>query len=380
MTSYFAPLFFDGHKLHQNIVFSVNSGTISSISDSVSDASEAHADKTIDGIVSPGFFDTQVNGGGGVLFNHDPSYAALIKIAKGHRQYGTRALLPTLITDNIVNMQAASNAVAEAISQGDTTIQGIHFEGPHLSNTKRGIHSAEHVRSISDKELALFTRKDCGKVLLTVAPENLPSDIIRDLSQQGIVISLGHSNADIDTVLAAIEAGARGFTHLFNAMSGLKAREPGMIAAALTHENIYAGLIADFHHVHPINCKLAAKALGKEGLMLVTDAMSTVGSDLQSLPWLNDTISKQGSRLSLADGSLAGSCLDMASAVKNMYQLLSQRARHDTLTNFDLLALEQVLTMATSTPAKFLGLEGIAKLHLGSQAEFIVLNNELECS
>jgi N-acetylglucosamine-6-phosphate deacetylase len=253
-------------------------------------------------------------------------------------------------------------------------IVGIHFEGPHLSLAKKGIHSAMHVRPVSDADLAVITRKNIGKVLVTIAPENVPPDIIKELVNNGVCVSLGHSGADINTVLKAIDAGALCFTHLFNAMSGLTAREPGMISAALSDKRISAGLIADLHHVHPYNCKLAYQCIGPGRLMLVTDAMAHVGSDMQTLPWLDSTITKAQDKLTLDDGSLAGSCLDMASAVENMFTLLSQGMQSSE----QQLLLSDVLNMASTTPANLVGLTHLGKLMPGYQADFITLSQDFK--
>jgi len=292
---------------------------------------------------------------------------------QGHSQFGTTSMLPTLITDAFDTMLRAADAVQEAIENKTPGIAGIHFEGPHLSTAKKGIHPDSHVRSVSDSDLAIFTRKDIGKVLLTVAPENVPADVISDLCQQGVVISLGHSAATVDQVERAIEAGASCFTHLYNAMSGLSARNPGMIASALTQGTTYSGLIADLHHVHPLNCRLAYQCIGAERLMLVTDAMAHVGTDLQDLPWQGDTISKKDGRLSLSDGSLAGSCLDMCTAVKNMFSIISNELIEDEPNDM----LGNVLNMASLVPSNMLCLDDRGALKTGSRADFVLLDNAL---
>lgn len=371
MSTYFAKQLFDGQKMHKNMHMRVEDGQIVGLENA--HQSTWHCDETLNGIVSPGFVDLQVNGGGGILFNDEQSPAALNKIMQGHSRFGTTAMLPTLITDSNQKMQHAANAVHEAIEMSMPGIMGIHFEGPHLSLAKKGIHSATQVRSISDADLAIVTRQDIGKVLITVAPENLTTDVITELVERGIVVSLGHSSADIDTVLSAIDAGATCFTHLFNAMSGLTAREPGLISAALNDKRTSAGLIADLHHVHPYNCQLAYRCIGPKRLMLVTDAMAHVGSNLQKTAWLDSTITKNGSKLTLEDGSLAGSCLDMASAVRNMYAVLS----HNESTNKRQTLLNEVLNMASLTPASTIGLKGLGKLAIGNQADFVLLNKDL---
>lgn len=372
MTAYFAKTLFDGESMHQSVSFQIEDSLIKSLEANV-ERDALHEDTILlDGLVSAGFIDTQVNGGGGVLFNHEQSVDALAKMAAGHAKFGTSAMLPTLITDSSQKMNNAADAVALAVAQKLPSIVGIHFEGPHISLPKKGIHSARHVRSISDAELKTFTRKDIGKVLITVSPGNLPNDIITELVQSGVTVSLGHSSANLETTLQAIDAGAIGFTHLFNAMSGLTAREPGLIAAALNDERVTSGLIADMHHVAPYNCLLAYKCIGPERLMLVTDAMAHVGSDISTLPWLDSTITRHNGKLTLDDGSLAGSCLDMASAVRNMYGCITDSKNGEE----NETVLKNVLNMASKVPATFLGLNKLGSLKLGQQADFVLLDDQ----
>lgn len=371
MKTYLAKQLFDGEHMHEHMHMRLDKGQIVAIQPA--NNSPWQTDVELNAMVCPGFIDIQVNGGGGVLFNSEQTPNALSKIMQGHAQYGTTAMLPTLITDNTQKMQLAADAIATAIAKKMPGIVGVHFEGPHLSLAKKGIHSAQQVRPITDHDLAIVTRKDIGKVLVTLAPENVPPDVITDLVRHGVIVSLGHSGASIDTVLRAIDAGARCFTHLFNAMSGVSAREPGMIAAALSDKRVNAGIIADLHHVHGYNCKLAFACIGVERLMLVTDAMAHVGSTMQTLPWLDSTITKVGTKLTLDDGSLAGSCLDMNSAVKNMLALLSDGLSD----NEQALMLNNVLNMASKSPATAMGFGHIGQLKAGFQADFIVLDPQL---
>jgi N-acetylglucosamine-6-phosphate deacetylase len=376
MKTYLAKQLFDGEHIHSDMLMQVDKGKIIALrSQAEQERTESkwQVDSELNGLVSAGFIDLQVNGGGGALFNHEQSPQALRQMVLGHAKYGTTAMLPTLITDNSEKMQKAADAVAEAIAITSPGIVGIHFEGPHLSLAKKGIHSAEQVRPMSDTDFATVTRRDIGKVMITVAPENVPPDVIKDLIKHNVVVSLGHSNANIDTVVAAIDAGAHAFTHLFNAMSGLSARSPGMIAAALSDSRVNAGLIADLHHVDTYNCKLAYQCIGPKRLMLVTDAMAHVGSEMKTLPWLDSEITRVGSKLTLADGSIAGSCLDMAGAVKNMLELLSKDT-NDTQTQ---TILQDVLNMASATPAALMGLNTQGQLKVGFNADFVLLDQAL---
>lgn len=374
MTTYFTKHLFDGTSVMNSVLLTVEDGMISALQPD-SRQSDIGADCIeLNGLVTAGFVDTQVNGGGGALFNHDQSLSALTTIAKAHAKYGTTSMLPTLITDSAATMTSAANSIALAIAQDLLSIVGVHFEGPHLSDIKKGIHPSQHIRPITDKELATFTRTDIGKVLVTLAPENVPADVIADLVSQGVIVSLGHSGASIDQVNAAIDAGATGFTHLFNAMSGLTAREPGMIGAALSDVRMTSGLIADLHHVSAYNCALAYRCIGADRLMLVTDAMAHTGCDLKTLAWLNSHITRNGDKLTLENGSIAGSCLDMASAVRNMYSVLS--ATNEALTGKNKSLLYEVLNMASKTPANLLGLNNIGELKVGHQANFVLLDDQ----
>lgn len=361
-TTYYAAQLFNGEELLNNQYVTVVDGLISEITEHCPD----HQIMSLVGLLCPGFIDTQVNGGGGELFNNKPTLDSLQCMVSAHMKFGTTSMLPTVITEKLSVMQDAGNAVSEAISRSCAGIIGIHYEGPHLSVPKRGIHPTKHIRAISDKELALFCRQDLGQVMVTLAPENVPADIIKDLVSHGVHICLGHSNADADTVALALEAGATGFTHLFNAMSPLTSREPGMVGAALADADSYCGLIVDFHHVHARACKLAVQVKSPEKIMLVTDAMSHVGSDQVALEYCNTQIVRQGDKLTIPDGTLAGSALDMATAVRNCHQQLE-------------IPLADALRMATSTPSAFLGLsQEVGNISIGCKANMLLLNSNLE--
>ncbi|MDP5031951.1 MAG: N-acetylglucosamine-6-phosphate deacetylase [Paraglaciecola sp.] len=360
--NYFAARFFDGEKLLVNVSFTIKNGLINSLraNSLASDTAEV-----LDGLVSPGFIDIQVNGGGGDLFNSTPSVNTLNTMATAHLQFGTTSMLPTVITDRLSVMEEAAESIASVMAAQHSIIVGVHFEGPHLSLPKRGIHSAEYVRAITDKELQVFSRTDLGKVVVTVAPETVAPDVIKELSARGVLVFLGHSNTDAETALKAIEAGAVGFTHLYNAMSPLTSREPGMVGAALSAQQAYCGIIVDHHHVHPLSVKLAYQCKGAQRMILVTDAMAHVGSDMQQLPYMGTVIQREGSKLTLPDGTLAGSALDMIGAVKNCH--------------FDLqIPLVDSLRMATSTPANLLNAQHrLGYLRVGQQANMLLLDDAL---
>ncbi|WP_158968683.1 N-acetylglucosamine-6-phosphate deacetylase [Paraglaciecola sp. L3A3] len=357
---YFAPQLFDGNNIKNNQVMTIKNGSIISVEDGLAES----ADIQLTGLVAPGFIDVQVNGGGGVLFNNQPTVGALQIISQAHQQFGTTGMLPTLITDKIATMSLATNAIQQAIAEKTPGILGVHFEGPHLSQPKKGIHPEQHIRHITDQELALFLRHDLGTVCVTLAPENVPCDIIQELVKSNVKVCLGHSNATVEQTQAAISVGAQGFTHLFNAMSPLQSRAAGMVGAALLDNNTYCGLIVDHEHVDIASCQLAIKCKTANKIMLVTDAMSHVGSDQVALEFSDMNISREGNRLTIEGGRLAGSALDMATAVKHTIEDLH-------------CSKEQALIMASSTPANFLGKQQQkGYLTENFDADWVVLNHD----
>ncbi|WP_426359300.1 N-acetylglucosamine-6-phosphate deacetylase [Pseudocolwellia sp. HL-MZ19] len=358
---YFAEFLFNGFEIKKNQVITVESHKIVS----VELGTPEQASILLAGLVTPGFVDVQVNGGGGKLFNNEPTIETLQAMSSAHQAFGTTAMLPTLITDNIETMKLAADTMSLALKQKVPGIVGIHFEGPHLSLPKKGIHPESHIRSISDEELALFKRKDLGIVCVTLAPENVPCSIITELVQAGVKVCLGHSNANAEQTTDAINAGAQGFTHLYNAMSALTSRAAGMVGVALLDNNTYCGLIVDHEHVDNISCKLAIKCKNSDRLMLVTDAMSHVGSDQKSLTFAGMDITRNGDKLTIDSGRLAGSALDMATAVRN------------TVNNLN-IPLQQALQMASTTPAQFISLPNSkGRLSVGYDADWVVLTEDM---
>lgn len=315
-------------------------------------------------LLLPGFIDTQVNGGGGRLFNDDPSVETIGVIAETHRRYGTTGLLPTLISDELSVVEAGIRAVDAAIEAGLPGILGIHIEGPFLSIERHGIHSVDKLLPLRDDYLDLLTSAKRGKTLVTLAPECATPAQVAHLVSKGVVVSAGHSDARYETVRAAIDAGLTGFTHLFNAMSQLANRAPGMVGAALEDDATYAGIIADGHHLHDATLRVAVRAKGQHRLMLVTDAMPSVGSDEPRFTLQGREIWRDGDTLHGADGVLAGSTLTMAGAVKGMVE----RGR---------VPLAAAATMASATPAAFLGLgHRTGTIAAGLRADLVLLDED----
>jgi N-acetylglucosamine-6-phosphate deacetylase len=313
----------------------------------------------------PGFIDTQVNGGGGVLFNDAPTVKTIATIAAAHRRFGTTGLLPTLISDDLAVVAAAIHAVDDAIEAGVPGVMGVHIEGPFLSHKFRGIHDALHLRRLDPDAIALLGSARYGKTLVTLAPECVGPGDIAALVAAGVIVSAGHSDADYESVRRAIGEGLTGFTHLFNAMTPLLNRAPGMTGAALDDDRVTAGLIVDGHHVHPAVVRIALKAKGHQRLMLVTDAMALTGMSEDRFQLQGRKIMRDGNRLIDANGTLAGSTLDMAQAVRN---IMTQTG----------IELRRAVAMATATPAAFLGLaHSTGMIVPGFSADLILVSDGL---
>ena len=273
------------------------------------------------GLITPGFVDLQINGGGGVMFNDDPSVSTLRTIAQAHATTGAAALLPTLITDTPKHTKIALKAVEQAVAQNVPGIIGIHLEGPHLSTARKGAHDPSLIRKMTDTDLNLILQaaNKLPNVMVTVAPENTTLAQISLMSEAGVVVSLGHTDADFATCMAAFDAGARCVTHLFNAMSQMGNREPGLVGATLQRGDIYAGLIADGVHVHPAAIRIALAAKPKsDKIFLVTDSMATAGSQIDSFTLTGREVYRKNGRLTLTDGTLAGADLEMPQALSVM--------------------------------------------------------------
>lgn len=296
-------------------------------------------------VLAPGFIDLQVNGGGDVLFNDDPSEAALEKMVAAHRQFGTTGMLPTVISSTRDVLYRAIDVVAESIARGMPGILGLHVEGPFIAGGRRGVHNPSTFRSIDDEDVRQLARLRGGVALLTVAPECIDLSRIAELRRAGVVVALGHTDATYETARAALVAGASGFTHLFNAMSPLQSRSPGVVGAALEDASSWCGIINDGHHVHPAALRLAIKAKPKGKMLLVTDAMPPVGGCSSTFELDGRHIQCADGRCTTTDGVLAGSALDMATAVRNSVAQLDMDPA-------------EALRMAAEFPARAIGLDG----------------------
>ncbi len=343
--TYIGGPIFDGEKILDGYAAQFAGGFLASIFP----ASDVPIDsKTIDlrgDILSPGYVDLQVNGGGGVMFNDDPSVETLKLISSAHRNLGTVRVLPTLITDTPEKTRAAIQSVISAVQTGVPGIAGLHLEGPHLSVARKGAHDASLIRPMTEADLTTLVEaaQNLHVLMVTVAPESVTKRQVSRMAEAGIVVALGHSDANYATCMAYADAGARCVTHLFNAMSQLGSREPGLVGAALTHGGLAAGLIADGIHVHPSSMRAAWSAkVGPGELFLVTDAMAVAGTEDTEFFLEGRCIRRENGRLTLKDGTLAGADLDMTSAIR-------------TSEEHSGIDLARALRAATIGPARLIG-------------------------
>jgi N-acetylglucosamine-6-phosphate deacetylase len=318
------------------------------------------------GLLVPGFIDTQVNGGGGVLFNDQTTVEAIAAIGAAHRPYGTTGFLPTLISDDLAVVDAAMRAAEQAIEAGVPGVLGVHIEGPFLNVKRKGIHDSSKFRILDDEAVALLSSLKRGKTLVTLAPETTTPEMVRRLTAAGVTVAAGHTNAAYGTVRKALDAGLTGFTHLFNAMSPLTSREPGVVGAALESITAWCGIIVDGRHVDPVVLRIALRTRPLNRFMLVTDAMPTVGM-------IDKSFDLQGRHIRVVDGvcvddngTLAGSDLDMIGAVRNAVSMLG-------------LSVEDAVSIASATPAAFLGLAGQrGAITAGQAADLVLLGDDLQ--
>ncbi|MEL6838563.1 MAG: N-acetylglucosamine-6-phosphate deacetylase [Pseudomonadota bacterium] len=363
-TALIAPEIFDGKLLHRDAALLLRNNLVEAIvtNNAVPNGYDQQTYET--GVILPGFVDLQVNGGGGVMFNDATSVTGLHTIAAALAGTGTRALLPTLITDTPDKTSAAIDAVEAAIAQDVPGIIGIHLEGPHIAIAKKGAHYAALIRPMeaADEALLLDAARRLPNVMVTVAPESATLEQIKRLSAGGVMVALGHTACGFDAAQAAFAAGASCVTHLFNAMHPLGSREPGLVGATLGTSGIAAGLIADNIHVHATSMQIALNA--SEGIFLVTDAMATLGSDIGQFQLNGRTVSRKDGRLTLADGTLAGADLDLPQAISVLIDHMGiPRAR--------------AYAMATSLPARCLRSQaGWGHFTPGKPAHAIHLSDE----
>lgn len=360
---FFGARLFDGSILRDDCALIVENGAVTAI---VPTAERPHGDDVdlSGGVLSPGLVDWQVNGGGGALFNAAPTPETIAKIALAHRRCGVTAILPTVITDSPAVLAAALPAAAEAARLTPGAL-GVHVEGPFIDPRRKGVHLAEFIRPMRDRDVEQLVDGKSGVMVVTLAPSAAGAERIARLAEAGIVVSLGHAEASTEEARAAFAAGARAVTHLFNAMSQLGSRTPGLVGAALADPAIVCGLIADGLHVHDAAMRAAINAKGAGGTALVSDAMPPAAGGPPVFTLQGRRMRREGARLVDDFDTLAGSAITLLDAVRHVVGALG-------------LPLADALKMATATPARLLGLEGrIGALTPGARADLIHLDDDL---
>jgi N-acetylglucosamine-6-phosphate deacetylase len=317
------------------------------------------------GLLLPGFIDSQVNGGGGVLFNDAPTVESIRAIGRAHRRFGTTGFLPTLISADLEVVARAISAVRGAIEAGVPGVLGIHIEGPFLNVARKGVHDPAKLRELNSSALGLLSSLRGGCTLVTLAPEMTTPDLIGELVAAGVVVSAGHTNATYAEIQDALAHGLTGFTHLFNAMSQLTGREPGTVGAALDDPTSWCGIIVDGAHTDPVVLRLALRCKRHDRFMLVTDAMPSVGTGDSSFELQGRRIAVKGQACFDEHGRLAGANIDMASCVRNAVSLLG-------------VPLAEAVRMASEVPAEFLGLRREAgRIAAGLRANLVAADDDL---
>jgi N-acetylglucosamine-6-phosphate deacetylase len=347
----------DGHAVL------VKSGRIADVVGEVDIPAGAERLDLAGGHLAPGFIDIQVNGGGGVMFDASPDVMGIARIGMAHRRFGTTGFLPTLITGERGKIALAIDAVAEALAAGAPGLLGIHLEGPLINPERRGMHPEAQIAMLTEDDIARLAALPAQR-LVTLAPECAPPGLIARLSAAGIRVLAGHTQATAEEIAAAKAEGLVGVTHLFNAMSGFQGRAPGTVGAALADADLWCGIIADGVHVHDASIRAAWRAK-RDKLMLVTDAMAPVGTDMTGFTQGGQEIAVRDGSCFLADGRLAGSTLDMARAVRHCVHRVA-------------LPLDEALRMAATYPAEFLGLGATkGRIAAGYDADLVLLDEGL---
>lgn len=359
---------FDGEQWHTDCGVLLAGPTVQALVSAADIPQSLPCHDIPDGFLAPGLVDLQVNGGGGLLFNNAPSADTVLHIAAAHRRQGTTALLPTLLSDTAAVLKAGAEAVRAAQHSTQPVadaILGIHIEGPFFAPARRGTHRQDRLRQPTQQDIDWLCGLGDLRCLTTLAPEVMVPGMIRQLVDAGITVSAGHSAASWAELQGALQEGLRGFTHLFNAMSPLTAREPGVTGAALDSGDCWLGIIADGHHVHPASIRIAHRCAAPGKLFLVSDAMATVGSGQNWFTLYGERIAVRDGRLVNADGALAGSSISLIDAVRYCYQTVG-------------LPLEECLRMASLYPAQLMRKPGLGRVAPGSRADMVLLDAQLQ--
>ena len=308
------------------------------------------------GILSPGFIDLQVNGGGGKLFNNSPDKESLNAIIEAHQHFGTTSIMPTVISDSLNVLKRCATTISEEI-ESNKSLLGVHIEGPFFNVKYRGVHQKQYINTINSDYLNLFESLQDFPVMLTLAPECISTKQLKHLKSLGFKILAGHTDASYDQLEEAIKYGLDGFTHLFNAMGQISAREPGVVGSALTFDNATASIIVDLHHVHPSLIQMAYKQKPQGKLFFVSDSMATIHHGEPSFELYDEVVSESNGRIINSEGKLAGSSITQIDAIKNAYQSCN-------------IPLNEALAMASRYPAEYLGVANyLGSLESGYRAD-----------
>jgi N-acetylglucosamine-6-phosphate deacetylase len=356
---------FDGEKIRSGLSVVIEGRQISAVVEESKLSSSVLQRQLQGGLLAPGFIDVQVNGGGGALLNSNPTVEGIQTIAAAHRRFGTTGLLPTVITDAREVISRAIISVKTARAEGAANVLGIHVEGPFLDPKRKGAHEARFIRKMTEDDVAELSQAQCGAVMVTLAPNCVPGKMVERLAKAGIIVSLGHSDATASEAQAALTSGAQAFTHLFNAMSQMEGRAPGMVGAALGDRNSYCSIITDGHHVQATALKVALAAKRKDRVLLITDAMSSAAGGPGEFQLQGRRVKLLEGKLQLEDGTLAGSNLTMDEAVRYCVNTLG-------------VPLEDALRMASANPASLLGRErNLGRIAPGYLASLVHLKDDL---
>jgi N-acetylglucosamine-6-phosphate deacetylase len=361
-----SKVLFDGEQFLNDHSVIINDEHIVNIIPNAQLPTDMECQHLTSGFLAPGFIDLQVNGGGGVMLTSTPTRETVDQMAWAHRRGGTTAMMPTLISASHEQHVAGVAAVASARAAGNASILGVHIEGPFFAWEKCGAHDVTLIRELKEADLSWLSSLQDFPVILTLAPECTAPGQIRQLREAGILVCAGHSNASYRQISTAVDEGLQGFTHLFNAMSTVTAREPGCVGAALDFDSIWAGIIADGHHVDAASIRIAHRAKPAGKLLLVTDAMATFGSDSASFELYGETISEQDGKLVNAQGVLAGSAIGMIDAVRFAHRQVG-------------IELEECLRMASLYPAQILDLDDrLGRIAIGYRPDLVHIDADFQ--
>jgi len=356
---------FDGERVRDDCALIVEGAAIQALT-SVGDRPRGGEQTDLGGgVLSPGFIDWQINGGGGVLFNANPSVDGIAAIAAAHRRAGVTAFLPTVVTDAPRVLTQALAAAREARKRVPGAL-GIHVEGPFIDVRRKGVHPPEFIRAMKEEDADALIAGRAGVMVVTLAPASVPLDFVRRLAKAGIIVSLGHSDASAEEAQAVFDAGASAATHLYNAMSQLSSRAPGVVGATLTDPRIICGLIADGEHAHALAYRVALAAKGPRGVALVSDAMPPAAGGPDVFELQGRRMTRICNKLVAEDGTLAGAAITMRDAIDYLFNVLK-------------VPLADALTMATLTPARLLRVDDrIGQLKPGHRADLVHLTDDLQ--